>query len=179
MEPLATLNAIEDFLFPRVHRQSSAPAANASGSAGGDANGAPARQSSGDAGRVLNAKLDDEPADEPEEEEDEEMFGEDRDEGEGRCQTPPADAVEDVDPVANGESRDGAGSLPERRRAARCRRSHRRRRSAFALPRAGRRSVPPHDERVAQRFTPPRSRRWRRRTGATRVRIARTARAPF
>ena len=110
VEPLATLNAIEDFLFPRVHRQSSAPAAGASGSAGGGANGAPARQSSGGAKRDENAKRDDEPADEPEEEEDEEMFGEDGDEGEGDAEAPPADTVEDVDPAANGEGGGGDGN---------------------------------------------------------------------
>ena len=115
VEPLATLNAIEDFLYPRVHKPPSGPATPAGGaSASGTA---PTRRS----GRLASGaeSMD---ANE-EEEEDHEMRGDEEEEGDGEEDfddeelddeedgeedAPTADDVADVDPAAEG----AAGGAP-------------------------------------------------------------------
>ena len=115
VEPLATLNAIEDFLYPRVHKPAGAAStsdAGASGSGGAAASGA--RRSTRRSSASQKKPDADEKEPEPEEDEDEdvdedEMIAEAEMEDEEDEDGPPADAVEDVDPTRNGAA-DGAAA---------------------------------------------------------------------
>ena len=98
VEPLATLNAIEDFLYPRVHKPPSGPATPAGGAPGSGA--APTRRSGRLTGGAENMD-----ADEKEEEEDTEMEeAEEEEEG---------DSEEDFDDDELDDDEDGEEDVPE------------------------------------------------------------------
>ena len=117
VEPLATLNAIEDFLYPRVRKPAGAaptPDAGASGSGGAAATGARRSTRRSAAGQKKPDADEKEPEPEDEEDEDEdvdedEMIAEAEMEDEEDEDGPPADAVEDVDPSRTGAA-DGAAA---------------------------------------------------------------------
>ena len=112
VEPLATLNAIEDFLYPRVHKPAgtaSTPDAGASGSGGDAAAGAGARRSTrsslGQKNPDGDGKEKEEEDEEDEEIDEDEMIAEAEEiEDEDDDGMPRADTVEDVDPSRNGDA---------------------------------------------------------------------------
>jgi E3 ubiquitin-protein ligase TRIP12 len=113
VEPLATLTAIEDFLYPRVHKPESAAATSTASAASGEAENSHdvARQPNGPSEKkdadtkaetAQQADEDDEEDDNVEEEDEEEVIDDDAEEEEEDI--PRAEQVEDVDPAERSAS---------------------------------------------------------------------------
>jgi E3 ubiquitin-protein ligase TRIP12 len=105
VEPLATLNAIEDFLYPRVHRPAGSNE-DASGSGAAEGGGVPARRSSGR--NRGDAKTEGEEETEEDAVDEDDMIDREEDADEDDEMHPP-DEVEDVSPATNGG---GSGAAP-------------------------------------------------------------------